>query len=86
MTLYDQMAALMPGLRWTRRKPGMSSGWSAGRRVVFVARCVRSHRLSVNMMGLWYGHCQSPTHAADTIRRKLREFIEIFGQALEETT
>ena len=80
-TLRDEMAALMPGMKWTRPMCNVT--------VAKVGRCPVARvygsllgRVTVILAG-WQGHCQSPAHAAKTIRRKLRKFIEIFGKALE---
>ncbi len=90
MTLRDQMAELMPGLKWTRPTCSAVNGWVGETKVVWVCneagRRKRATWAVYFFTGDWYGLCQSPTHAAKTIRRKLREFIEIFGKALEEKT
>ena len=83
MTLRDEMAELMPGLKWTRPVKGVASGAIGCLAHVRVAKHWFSHRHTVSVPG-WRGVCQSPAHAAKTIRRKLAQFIVIFGKALEE--
>ena len=84
-TLRDEMAALMPGLTWTRPMGNVAVGKVGKREVARVV--VRSWAgpewpLYV-AVGDWHGRSISPAHAATTIRRKLAEYIEIFGKALD---
>lgn len=89
MTLRDQMAKLMPGLRWTRPTQCVAVG-KIGRREV--ARVIQYDDQDpptvVQIYGgdLFRGWVKSPAHAAKTIRRKLREFRGLFDEALEENT
>ena len=87
-TLRDEMAALMPGLTWTRPMWNVAIGRVGKREVARVV--VRSWAgpewpLYV-AVGDWHGRSISPAHAAKTIRRKLAEFRDLFDMALEETT
>lgn len=83
-TLRDQMAALLPGMTWTRPMGNVAVGKVGKQRVARAYRRLPTYHISVIIAG-WIGVCQSPAHAAKTIRRKLREFIVIFGKALGET-
>ena len=83
MTLRDEMAELMPGLKWEEEEWRIVTTTAGIDFDVRVHKHLFGHRLSV-FVGDWYGQCQSPAHAAKTIRRKLKQFIEIFGKALED--
>jgi len=86
--LRDQMVELMPGLRWTQPMARVATGRVDGREIVRVIyEPFSRHKFLVCINDL-DGRCQSPAHAAKTIRRKLREFRDLFDKALavEETT
>ena len=82
MTLRDEMAELMPGLKWEEEEWRIVTTTAGIDFDVRVHKNRFGHRLSV-FVGDWCGQCQSPAHAAKIIRRKLVQRRDVLTQAVE---